>query len=180
MSPTQVGEWLTDTLPGPDAEYLRKRLDLASKLKSLTPDLEAMRPVVAEWHKQAEPIIKQDFPAFWRAFAKDWKRVRYLDGQRPIDRAFRHALKRAVPPRIRKLYPDDKVMHRLAALCAQLQEEERDEPFRLDCRTAGRLLGIHFVNANDRLHVLLFDKVLKLVEKGRPGKASRYRYVDKC
>jgi hypothetical protein len=179
MSRAQVEEWLTDTLPTPDSVYLRNRLDLASKLKALTDDLEKMRPVVEVWHQLAEPIINQDFFAFWNAFAKDWKRLKYVDGQRPIDQAFRKALKRKLPARVQKLYKDDPIMHRLALLCAQLQEEAGEEPFYLTCRNAGRLLGIRHEPANDRLRLLMTHKVLKLVEKGRPGRASRYRYVDK-
>jgi hypothetical protein len=177
MSPAQVEEWLADTLPTPDSVYLRNRLDLASKLKALTPDLEKVRPVVEVWHQQAEPIIQEDFATFWAAFAKDWKRVKYVAGQRPIDQAFRKALKRKVPARVKKLYKDDPTMHRLALLCAQLQEEAGAEPFYLTCRTAGRLLGIHFVKANDRLRMLVTDKILKLEERGQPRRASRYHYL---
>ena len=52
-----------------------------------------------------------------------------------------------------------------------------DEPFYLDCRTAGRLLGIHYVLANKWLRLLVMDGVLSLVSRGIRNKASEYRYI---
>lgn len=72
-------------------------------------------------------------------------------------------------------------IHRLIAMCRELQRLAGDGPFYLACRTAGRLLEVGHDTAARWLKLLVMDEILDEVEKGgQPGtayKASRYRYL---
>ena len=70
-------------------------------------------------------------------------------------------------------------LRQLVALCRELQRAAGDGPFFLSCRTAGRLLGVHFKTANRWLFYLVQEGLLELVKAGDAStmQASRYRYV---
>ena len=88
---------------------------------------------------------------------------------------YRDALKQRLP-RAAERYSSDSLC-RMVLLCRQLQHVAGDEPFYLTCRTAGDLLGISYKLANKWTRLLAHDRVLELVERGKVGRASRYRYL---
>ena len=65
----------------------------------------------------------------------------------------------------------------LASLCRELQRGAGGEPFYLDCRTAGRLVGVDHVTANRWLFLLCSDGLLVVVEPGQRNRATSYRYT---
>ena len=67
----------------------------------------------------------------------------------------------------------------MVKLCRELQVLSGNEPFFLDCRTAGRLLEVTHVTAWNWLTGLVGDGVLVLVSSGSrvSKKANEYRYV---
>ena len=66
---------------------------------------------------------------------------------------------------------------RLAGLCWQLQIRQGEQPFFLDSRTAGRLLGVRHTIAWRWLRGLVSAGVLELVRSGARGRANNYRYL---
>jgi hypothetical protein len=74
---------------------------------------------------------------------------------------------------------DEEPLRLLASLCRKLQRQAGDADFFLDCRTAGRLLGVPHNTAWRWLMVLCADGMLRAGEKGSQAKhrASPFRYV---
>lgn len=153
---------------------------LARELKAI-PELSDLKtkdlqPVIAEWHRLALPTINtKDFATSWLEFCAAWERVRYPAGSSPVDEAWRSALESGFPPEVAEWGNDQ--IGRLAALCWQLQLRQGDQPFFLDSRTAGRLLGVEHTVAWRWLRGLVSADVLELVESGGRGRANKYRYL---
>jgi hypothetical protein len=103
--------------------------------------------------------------------------VKYPAGTEPIAKLL--ALADAAELPAVALEYDHPTLHRLVALCRELQRAAGDGPFFLDVRTGERLLGIHYTTVWAWLRGLCRDGVLELVESGSQAKrrASRYRYL---
>lgn len=170
--------------PGRLAKH-RKIFDLCRRLKAIpamaSAEPSALRPIVQEWHRQALPAIgTKPFVDTWADFLNGWNKVKWAAGQGPIDEAFRQAMKRKPPKAAVELYGYDPII-RLASLCRELQRGVSDGEFiRLDCRTAGRLLGVSHKTAWKWLTVLVADCILIAGEKGSRAahKASEFVYVE--
>jgi Bifunctional DNA primase/polymerase, N-terminal len=175
---------IATTQPESEGQRHRKVFDLCRHLKAI-PSLTAvdpatLRPVVKEWHSRAVPVIgTKKFSESYADFLEGWKRVKWPAGHGPIEEAFQQAMKANRPPRAASLYPDEQKMVDLAALCRELQQRAGDADFFLDCRTAGRLLGVPHKQALKMLRVLCADRVLALRDTGSLEKhqASKYHYV---
>jgi len=129
-----------------------------------------------EWHRQALPTIgTKDFATSWLEFCAAWDRVRYPAGTSPVDEAWQAALGAEFPPEVADW--GNAEIGRLAALCWQLQIRQGDQPFYLDSRTAGRLLGVEHTVAWRWLRGLVSAGVLELVQSGGRGRANKYRYL---
>lgn len=153
------------------ARHLKRIPELADA------ELDVLKPIVKEWYRRALPFIgTKDFLETWADFVYGWDRVRYAAGQEPIYAMFKKAI--ALPaPSIAEKY-DSLPMRQLVQLCYFLQEQEGSGGvFRLDCRTAGSLIGVSHKQANKYLNLLKREKVLETVSVGTPGRASRYRFV---
>ena len=73
---------------------------------------------------------------------------------------------------------EDESLRRLVGLCAELQRRAGNgEPFYLACRAAGAQLSIDHKLANKWLRLLVRDRVLVEVEKGKRRRATTFRYV---
>jgi hypothetical protein len=68
---------------------------------------------------------------------------------------------------------------RLAHVCFVIQGITGDEPFYLDARRAGDLIGVGAMTAWRRLMILCHPAmgILELVEKGNERRSNRYRLV---
>ncbi len=153
---------------------------LARELKAILElaDLKGkdLHPVLVEWHQQALPTIgTKDFATSWLEFCTAWDRVRYPAGTSPVDEAWQAALGAEFPPEVADW--GNAEIGRLAALCWQLQIRQGDQPFYLDSRTAGRLLGVEHTVAWRWLRGLVSAGVLELVRSGGRGRANKYRYL---
>ena len=67
----------------------------------------------------------------------------------------------------------------LVRLCRELQRYHGGEPFHLDCRTAGKLLGVDHATAWRWLQLLHHDRIVEKVSVGSQAsrRANRYRYL---
>lgn len=184
MQLADVQQAIGATLPTRQGERYRKLFQLARQLKALPTlaDVEArtLRPIVAEWHRRALPVIQtKPFAESWTDFVLMWGKVRFPAGQGAIEAAFAAASRCVPPPAAVALYGDDAgPLLLLSGLCQELQRAAGKEPFFLDCRTAGRLLAVPHTTAWRWLVVLRADGVIEEVEKGNQAarRASRFRY----
>ena len=173
------------TLPTEEGQRNRQLFKFARELKAIPGfadlPLPKLKPIVRQWYRAAEPIIKtRCFDTSWFDFLRCWENSKIPLGQEPIVVLFEQA-KAAQPPSAALQYESAKV-RLLVALCAELQRYwiQRDgagAPFYLDARTAGRLLGVEHTTAWRWLNGLCRDGVLVLVQVGSNGRASRYRCV---
>jgi hypothetical protein len=173
-----VARAIEDTLPGTPA-YRKPLFALARALKAVMPDArpEELRPVVAEWHRRAQPVVSAGFTDVWSEFLVGWDRVRVPAGQGVVEAAFRRAQATAPPARAVELYPEDHV-RLLVSLCRELQRVAGDGPFYLDCRTAGRLVGVHHTTAWRLLGtVFVADGILVAGKKGSMATRDANEYV---
>jgi hypothetical protein len=174
---------IESTLPTGERQRNRRLFDLARQLKAVpflaSASLPALRPVVVEWHRRALPFIgTKEFTTTWADFIAAWSKVKVPAGQGAVEEAFRRAVRSEPPAKAAALYDEPPVLL-LAALCRELQRIAGAGPFFLDCRSAGRLLGIHHTTAWRLLTVLCADGILAPGDKGSQasGKANEYRYL---
>jgi hypothetical protein len=141
-------------------------------------NVQSVKPCLIEWHKAALPFMRtKEFLDSWLEFATAWKNANHAAGQEPIARLFEQSLTLEPPPEANQY--EEPTLRQLIGLSRELQRASGSAPFYLDCRTAGRLLGISHVQANKYLRVLALDNVLKLVTRGTRGRASEFRYLGK-
>lgn len=134
-----------------------------------------LKPIVREWHQQALSIIgTKPFEDTWSAFVRGWGKVKYPQGE--ILAALLARADASADPAVAMQY-DSPGMRRLVRLCRELQREAGTAPFFLLGRVAGRILDIGHDTAARWLTVLVADDVLELVEKGKLGRGTRYRYL---
>jgi hypothetical protein len=138
---------------------------------------EDMRQLIKLWHSQAAPNIKTlDFAITWSDFFHGWSNVKYPEGLVLSKILNRMSTGNFDSDRFERLgYGNEAI--KLAHLCRELQIEAGNSPFFLSCRIAGEVVGIAFHNAAKILNTFVKDQILELVEIGRMGKASRYRYL---
>lgn len=171
--------------PSEEGQRHRMLFKLARTLKGLPALASApvgdMRPVVQQWHKLALPAIgTKDFDESWADFVVAWNRVKYPRGA--VVNAILQRAKVAPPAPGAERY-ETAALRLLVNLCHELQAHWGNQPFPLDARTAGELLGVGTMTAWRYLKTLEADDVLALVEVGTRGgkgtarRASTYRYV---
>jgi hypothetical protein len=173
------------TLPRRPGQRNRRVFDFARRLQAI-PDLAVaglptLRPIVAEWHRRALPVIRtKEFIETWADFIVAWGNVRCDADDGVVGAAFRHAVAAEMSPKVVALYPDLPAVHLLASLCRELQRDAGGKPFFLDCREAGRLIEVSHHTAW-RLLAVTFpaDGILVKVSSSSmaSGLANEYRYV---
>jgi hypothetical protein len=179
----EVEDAITNTQPTNAGERHHHIFQLCRRLKAIPAladaEVRVLRPIVVQWHARAKDVIgTKEFATTWADFIDAWKKVKYAAGEGPVDKAFARATAKK-PPRIAvELYGDEPIVQ-LAALCRELQRLAGDDEFFLDCRTAGRLLGVSHKTASQYLRALRIDGILKCVETGsrQSRRASSYRYL---
>jgi hypothetical protein len=171
------------TLPRVPHERNRCLFNLARHLKGI-PSLAGaavgqLRPIVQEWHRRALPVIRtKPFVETWTEFIQAWRKVRVPAGLAVIETAFQRATDLPPTRQAVELYGEGPILL-LASVCRELQKIVGTGHFFLDCRTAGRLIGVDHVTAWRYLEVLCADGVLAPGAKGNPKtrRASRFRYI---
>jgi len=175
---------IVETLPTRAGQRNRKIFDLCRRLQAL-PDLATLdpgilRPVVTAWHERALLVIgTKEFSETYADFILAWAKVKYPAGNGKIEAVFDLAQKSQSPQKAVQLYDYEESLRLLASLCRELQRQAGDADFFLDCRTAGRLLGVPHNTAWRWLTILCVDGLLRAGEKGSQAKhkANRYRYL---
>jgi hypothetical protein len=177
-----VEQAIERTLPTRAGERYPKVFELARELKALPrlTDAEplALRPVVKEWHRRALPVIRtKAFDVTYSDFLRGWKRVKIPAGSGPLEAAMERARKEELPPEARNF--DDPKVRLLVALCRQLHRTAGGAVWFLACRSAGKLLGIHYKTAWRWLVYLEDVGLLERVSTGnlKTKKANEYRYL---
>src|SRR5262249_55482146 len=150
-------------------------------LKAILADAEParLRPVIQDWHQRALPVIgTKPFLDTWADFLQAWKKVKVPAGKGAIEMAYQRAVASVPPPIATKMYGEGPIVL-LAALCSELQRIVGENEFFIDCRTAGRLIGVDYTTAWRYLYVLCADGILAAGAKGSKvaRKASRFRFV---
>jgi hypothetical protein len=124
-------------------------------------------------------VESKAFTETWVDFVVAWPKIKYPIGQGVIEAAFQRAVASEPPRKAAELYSEKHILL-LASLCRELQHAAGDRPFFLDCRTAGRKIGVHPGTAWRLLAVLFVaDGILSAGEKGSKAakKANEYRYI---
>ena len=113
-----------------------------------------LRQVFERWFRLARPRIKtKRFQTSWREFLSSWPRVK-----RPFGATIAAIAERAKN--------DSSGALTIEELCAALQSTSGDEPFFLDCRTAGKVFGVNHVTAWRWLNHLVDTGRLELLKRG--------------
>lgn len=142
-----------------------------------TADPRELEPIVREWYAIAEPNIgTKEYGVSLAAFIRAWGNVRVPKGQTAVHSAFRrirYADHSWIPATI-----DNENMRLLVALCRELQGMTGQQPFYLDCRTAGDVLGVSHKTAWQWLDSLCVLGILDKVSAGtlKTRKANEYRW----
>jgi hypothetical protein len=180
--PEPVQRAILESLPESVGQRNGMLLRLARALKALPSlsdaPIKALKPVVRRWHELAKPVIgTKPFEESWFDFGHAWPRVKFPLGTEPMALIFERAGRTDLPPEA--LEYEQPALQLLVALCRELQREAGDGPFYLSCRTAGRLLGVHYKTASAWLAGLAIDGVVKVIVRGgqKSMRASRYRYL---
>jgi len=167
-----AGVFPVETLPTCVGQRNQCIFLLARHLKSTYPngDVESMRDLVIEWHRQVLPSIRtKEFDESWLGFTIAWRKVKFLNGTMS---GILSGLDSEDGPNPGSVLGADG--QRLYQLCSVLQAREGTKPFFLDCRTAGKAIGISHLYANNILNEFCHRGLMVRTFKGVRRKASRY------
>ena len=180
----EIEKAIAASLPLMKGQRNQRIFRLARELKAIeslnNANASDLRPYVKEWHKRALSVIgTKPFEDTWADFVLAWKNVRIPADQDAIETARSRALASAPPQQVVELYDENEIIL-LAKICRELQLIAGDRDFFLDCRNAGRLIGVDHTTAWRYLAVLVADGILRPGEKGnaKTRKASRFRFID--
>jgi hypothetical protein len=151
----------------------RPLFSFARECRAISANVEDHAIALQEWHAKNCPPVS--FDRVWVAFRRRFRKVESPAGEGPIDQIAKRALTAPLPPEAERF--SDPTFRSMVALCHELQRIAGNEPFRLTCRAAGATLGISHTHAHEILDELVDRGVLQVVEKGRPNRATRYRYM---
>jgi DNA-binding transcriptional MerR regulator len=114
----------------------------------------------------------------WPDFVEGWPRVRVPAGEGAIETAFKRTKQSALPSALAEFYGQSPIAL-LGSVCRELQRIVGDGEFFIDCRTAGRLIGVDHTTAWRFLKVLCADRFLAAGAKDSKAarKASRFRFI---
>jgi len=168
------------SLPASTGQRHRQVFKLARALKGIPSiadrPLPELKPVVRRWHEAALNFIATpEFEETWCDFVNAWPNVRYALGESTMDTIMETVL--TTQPPAEAGHYEAPAVKRLVGLCALLQQQAGAEPFYLDARTAAKLLETEPMTAWRWLRMLKADGVLVEVEKGKPGRATRWRWI---
>ncbi len=134
-----------------------------------------LRIAMEWWYKAAREIVgTKDWDETWSDFLHAWDNVRT-----PFGESMQVVLEKAklASNPICAAQFDGEPTKLLVRLCRELQQRSGEEPFFLDCRSAGEAIGTNKDSAHKRLRLLVMMDVLERVTKGHTGRASEFRYT---
>lgn len=179
----QIVEAISNTLPEKEGERNKCLFEFARYLKAIAELKESpadeLRLLVELWHQEALPAITtKPFIETWVDFVYGWANVKFPKGEDVFEWVCDYLLEHN--PKIPELlkYKKDKEIYTLGQICYALQILQQDEPFFIDCRTAGIIVDKSHVTAYKMLYMLVTDGVLKIAERGNTRKATRYWFVS--
>lgn len=180
--PNAIDQAIRGTLPTAPGQRHRQVFKLARALKAIPGvaalPLPQLRPFVKAWHIRALPLINtKGFDETWCDFVNAWPNVKYPLGESAMDTIVER-LKTSTPPPETAEY-ETPGLKLLVALCAELQRQSQTDPFYLDARTTARLLDVETMTAWRWLKMLKADALLVELETGRPGRATRWRWLGR-
>lgn len=137
-----------------------------------------LREVFTEWHRHALPFLRKELTRddYKIQFMNAYQSAKIPLGEDGVKMAWQRAQENPLPPEAINHFEDaDKRL--LVALCRELQIIHGQQPFFLSARTVQQLfrLKCHIEPAR-WLRSFCVLKILDEVEKGKVGKASRYRF----
>lgn len=135
-----------------------------------------LRTAMEWWFKAARGIIgTKDWDETWSDFLHAWDNVRTPFGesmQAVLDKA-----RVASDPKCAAQFSAEPTKL-LVRLCRELQHRASEEPFFLDCRTAGEAIETNKDSAHKRIRHLMQMGILERISKGHTGRASEFRYLS--
>jgi hypothetical protein len=161
-----------------DRDFNRPFFLLAHEVRSIEEDLNCRFSIrvyahtVKRWQALNEDHLDNDHD-YLAEFLDKLSLVRLPKG-RALAKAVEKAGTIAPPKQTERLSAKVQLV---AKVCCVLQRQAGDEPFFLDGRSAAKAFGIPHRTVASWLRALCELDVIVLVSQGRPGKASRYRYV---
>jgi hypothetical protein len=160
--------------------------NLARHLKTEYPDSKATdhKPAVERWHQEYLPVIgTKAWAETWSDFRIAWSRVKFLEGEGPLNQAFEAIdMTKPIPKHLQQLGYDE-ALFKVAQLCQHLAMNSLDrETFFLGNRPLASLIGVSQPSAGNILNMLVEDGILEVVqigklEKGKSPAATTYRYL---
>jgi hypothetical protein len=168
----------------PTAPGLRHRqvFELARALKAVPSLFDAgpksLKQYVRQWYQLALPVItSKEFDETWADFVIAWPKIKFPKGSEPMSRILAAAVQAPIPV-VAEQYDHPKT-RLLISICRELQRTAGDNPFFLDCRTAGRMIEAEHTTAWRWLRVLEADGVLFATDRGSKAtrKATRFKYL---
>ena len=134
------------------------------------------KPILRRWYKASMQFLpEKSFDLIWAQFVKCWKKVKVPTDADVFYQLLCVADKSPYPP-ISKNYDD--IARDVIRICAVLDAYSSPTPFFLACRVASDIFDYSHSTMADILGMLVDENVLELVEKGRLGRASRYRFLE--
>jgi hypothetical protein len=180
----EVMEAIQKTLPERAGRRHDLIFDFARRLKGI-PGLDdsatALNSYIAEWHRQALPVIRtKDFLTTQIAFWDSWKNAKTPLTDEGFWGLINESLKSPDPKWFENWFfpPCGK---RLFRVCQALQQHAGSEPFYLSARKAGEAVGVAAKDGHALLKLLVRDGRLQMVEKGtyKDGMATTWRCLNK-
>jgi hypothetical protein len=181
-----VKKSISETLPEKFGRRNRKIFDFALKLKSNNhfkdTDPKMLKDIVYQWYQAALPnITSKDFLETWLEFLTAWEKITFFG----VDYMAVYQTSLSLEPSkyLLENYSDWKELIALEAFCRALNQACNDSGFVLDCRNAGKIIGVSFKTANIYLRLLCKIGVLELLQKGKfsdnpsERKGNKYRYI---
>jgi hypothetical protein len=186
----KLDEIIDRTIPREPGHRNVQSFGLARELKALawatSLPLAGLCWAVRRWHKAALPNIRtKDFAVTWEDFLRGWANVTFPVGTSTVDAVFGEAVAGPPPSWLVRRYGKASPRTRLAVFCEALSRghqvpsklDDGVEVIYLDCRNAGRLLGVSHRAAARHFLRLCDDGVLDRLTQGRRGVASEYVWV---
>ena len=158
-----------------------KSFQLARAIKDIKLDMPDVEATARLWLTKSRPFLPSDDDEdkFVQKFFDQLQRVRFTNAG--LKAAYERARK-AIPPFIPARDGDEQV-HRLAALCRELQRDAGDRPFICPVGVVMDFLELRWRSqAGWLLQVLEEEKVIECVNRGEPnkpgkmGKSTLWRY----
>jgi hypothetical protein len=131
-----------------------------------------LKKIIQQWQSNNSTHLKPD-KDYLIEFLDKLSLVRFPSGL-VLVKAFARATTQPPPSRLRGL---KRGFQLLGCLCRELQRQSGNKPFFLDGRSAARVIGIPHETVASWLRALCRLQIIRVIQKGHLGRASRYQYI---